>query len=348
MVWRFDYLAVIALLGFSPHLHASKDTADYYHSSPQRFIGKEVPIRVVSLAPVPDLTAMDPGFVWFEASTGKPNNEEGKILLRIPADRSAKVADRLNNGSPNGNQVRGVFYSRENGPILPGEISKRAPFYIQIGQKTVSSGPEDMETAAGSLILAPKESPQREIRPTATVKPVQPASVSGLPQERSQDLSPGPRAFLIQGKAGGPKEIKFAKTAVLQGEVWELTSEDGKLSLVSKAKVLAILPLPAIGAEPKAEEAREALAAFDAQVEKHPDAKEILLQAKATWNKTSATATATVAALPELEDVETAAGAEEPEPTSGYPAWFVWSTMALSLIVVFLAWAWSRPRSYLA
>lgn len=352
MTRRFQYLTIIAVLGFSPHLYASKDTADYYHSSPQRFIGKEVPIRVVSLAPVPDLTAMDPGFVWFEASTGKPNNEEGKILLRIPVDRSAKLAERLNNGSPNGNQIRGVFYSRENGPILPEEISKRAPYYLQIGQKPVLSNPEEMETAAGSLILAPKKSSEKGIGtpPAIIVKPSKAPPVPASPQVRPQDSSSGPQVFLLQGKAGQPKEVKRAETAVLQGEVWELTSEDGKLSLVSQAKVLAILPLPPAGSEPKEEESRKAVAAFDKQIGEHPDAKEALLQAKASWEKfsTAPLATAASAPLPELEDVETAAGVEESVAETGYPAWFRWGALSLTLALAFLAYLWSRPRSYLA
>ena len=71
---------------------AEKGTANFYQSAPHDYLGKEIRLRVVSLTPVPELTAADQGFVWMEASTGRPQKEEGKILLRIPSADSAKLA----------------------------------------------------------------------------------------------------------------------------------------------------------------------------------------------------------------------------------------------------------------
>ena len=340
-------LTLISIFLAGTNVQAAKDTADFYHSAPQKFLGKEVPLRVASASPAPELTAQDPGYVWFEASTGKPKSEEGKIFLRIPAERSARISDRLNNGSASGNQVRGVFYGRENGPILPGEISKRVPYFLQMGEGASSANPQDLETAAGSLILPPKEAQKKDAPSPVASQTTRPPSTPSPSQTGSLKKS-GPRAFLVEGKSGSAKELKSAKAATLQGDVWELTMEDGNLALLGKTKVLAVLPLPATDTLPTAEEVQQNLTAFDTTIEKYPDAKDLLLQAKAPWTKLAAPPAAVTASapLPELEDVETAAGVEEPLVESGYPAWFLGSAAAALLLLILLGWAWSRPRSY--
>ena len=75
---------------------AEKGTANFYQSAPHEYLGKEIRLRVASLTPVPDLTATYKGFVWMEAATGRPQKEGGRILLRIPAADSAKLAKTMN------------------------------------------------------------------------------------------------------------------------------------------------------------------------------------------------------------------------------------------------------------
>jgi len=60
---------------------AENGTADSCQRAPQEYLGKEIRLRVAAVTPVPDLTPMDSGFVWIEASTGRLQKEEGKILL---------------------------------------------------------------------------------------------------------------------------------------------------------------------------------------------------------------------------------------------------------------------------
>ena len=135
----------------------------------------------------------------------------------------------------------------------------------------------------------------------------------------------------------------------MEADFCEIIDADGKLSLVGKPLVAAILPLPKDGSTPTREEAEAALRLYAEKSQTIPEAAALLTQAKEAWEKFSTAPVATTAgvALPELEEVETAAGVEEPEPVTGYPAWFVWGAAAGVLSLIILGWIWSRPRSYL-
>jgi hypothetical protein len=55
---------------------AEKGTANFYQSAPQDYLGKEIRLRVASLTPVPEFTAVDTGYVWMEAVGVELGHEE--------------------------------------------------------------------------------------------------------------------------------------------------------------------------------------------------------------------------------------------------------------------------------
>ena len=330
-------------LGASTLSAAEKGTANFFQSSPQEYLGKEIRLRVASLTPVPELTAADQGYVWMEASTGRPKKEEGKILLRIPSADSAKLAKTMNLPSSSGRWLDGVFSGHDSGAVLPTAIKQKAPYYIQVisaaaQQETLA----DMETASGSLVLTPKP---KETKKQENALPVKTASTSATAKKEPE----GPWVVLFRSKSGEPLQQRTAKSVKMESDFCEIVDQDGKLSLLGRPLVAAILPLPKDGSIPTQQEAEAAVRLYAEKVQALPEAAPLLAEAKASWEKLSAGPAATTArvALPELEDVETAAGTEEPVAETGYPAWFGWSTAALTLVLIFLAWIWSRPRSYL-
>lgn len=331
-------------LTFSSSLGAAeKGTANFYQSAPQEYLGKEIRLRVAVVTPVPELTAADQGFVWMEAVTGRPAKEEGRILLRVPEADSAKLAKSMNLPSSSGRWLEGKFSGHDSGVVLPTKIKERAPFYVQVSSAaSPKDSPEDMETASGSFVLSPK--------PKETQKP-QHAAIAPDPVVRVAAPAPkepeGPQAVLIRSKAGEPLQLRTAKSVKMEADFCEIIEQNGKLSLVGKPLVAAVLPLPKDGSIPTREEAEAALRLYAAKTRNLPEAGVLLTEAKASWEKfASATSTASVSSpLPELEDVETAAGMEEPVSDSGYPGWFVWSAVFTAIFLVALGWIWSRPRS---
>jgi hypothetical protein len=328
------------------HCHAAeKGTANFYQSAPQEYLGKEIRLRVASLTPVPELTAADQGYVWMEASTGRPQKEEGKILLRVPSADSAKLAKIMNLPSSSGRWLEGIFAGHDSGAVLPSKIKERAPYYLQVSSvRAEKDAPEDMETASGSLVLTPKPKETAKVqKPLAGAAPA-----SSTPSPAKMDPE-GPKAVLLRSKPGEPLQLRTAKAVKMEADFCEIIDTDGKLSLVGKALVAAILPLPKDGAIPSREEAEAALRLYAEKSQTIPEAAALLTGPKASWERFSlapAAATASIA-LPVLEDVETAAGVEEPELATGYPVWFVWGAAVGTLVLISLGWIWSRPRSYL-
>ncbi len=337
---------VVILLGVSAALAQAteKGTANFYQSAPHEYLGKEIRLRVASLSPVPELTAADQGFVWMEAVTGRPNQEEGKILLRVPENDSAKLAKAMNLPSSSGRWLKGTFSGHESGAVLPSAITQKAPYYIQVVSEAAASdtgaGLAEVETASGSLMVTPKT---KESKKTETPSPVKTAVTPvSVPAKKESE---GPKAVLLRTKAGEPLQLRTAQSVKMQADCCEIIDQDGKLSLVGRALVVGVLPLPRDGTVPSKDEAASALRLYAEQSQKTPEAINLLTGAKASWEKLAGASVAKTAspALPELEDVETAAGFEEPE--SGYPLWFGWATGAGISLLIFLGWAWSRPRS---
>jgi len=337
------FLRALLLFCFSPLplMATEKGTADYYQSAPHEYLGKEIRLRVASLTPVPDLTAADKGFVWMEAATGRPQKEGGRILLRIPAADSAKLAKTMNLPSSSGRWLEGVFSGHDSGAVLPGVITQRAPYYLQVS--SAHKEPlEEVETASGSLVVAPKPKETQKAETPASAKTA--AAPAPAPARKDPE---GPKAVLFRTKAGEPLQLRTAKSVKMEADFCEIIDQDGKLSLVGRALVTAILPLPKDGTVPAPAEAESSLRLYAEQSQKNPEAAALLADARAAWEKLAAPPAAVTAsaAVPELEDVETAAGMEDPLVESGYPAWFRWSATGAFLLFILLGWVWSRPRS---
>jgi hypothetical protein len=201
-----------------------------------------------------------------------------------------------------------------------------------------------METASGSLVITPKP---KENAPTP--KPVVAPSPAPSAAAVAKKHPEGPQAVLLRSKTGEPLEVRTAKSVKVEADFCEIIDQDGKLSLVGKALVVAILPLPKDGSSPTREEAEAALRLYAEKTTQLTEAGPLLAEAKASWEKWAVAPAATTASapLPQLEDVETAAGVEKPLAETGYPGWFRWGALSLILALAFLAYLWSRPRSYL-
>ena len=336
MRWALFLALVTAEVFSSP---PESGTANFYQNSPHDYVGKKIRLRVSSVSPAPELTASDPGFVWMEAVTGHPKKEQGSIFLRIPAADSAKVAKRLNTPTSSGHWLVGLFFGHESGAVLSETVTKKAPFYVQVmgSAESGSAGhPEDLETSSGSLVVAPS---------AKTPKASTPSPENYTPPARPGEAIPQTsKLVLYYPKPGAALQVRAAQQLKAESDFYEIKDQAG-LTVIGRALVVAVLPLPEKDTTPAKDEVAAAMRLYAEQAQKTPEAVGLLHEAKASWEKlagVSATTTASLA-LPEMEDVETAAGSEEPE--SGYPLWFGWATGAGISLLIFLGWAWSRPRS---
>lgn len=285
-------------------------TANYYQTDPHSYLGKEVKLRVSELVPVPRFTVADPEFVWLEATTGYAKKEEGKIFLRVPKEQSALLSKMV--GGSAGRLVTGKFHNQENGAILPEAIAKEVPYYIQVGEKA-KSGQSDkslgsMETASGSLMVAPSTKSAGTSVPAPSVAPARPAKAVAVRPEVT-----GPCLVLCRSAQGRPIEARTAQTAVKKEGVWEVVGMDGKLALLGQGLVVGVLPL-ASEKDPVAPAGAEIALQKYAEMERRvPETVNLLAGEKERWEKLSKITVASTPSqeIPKLEDVDTAAGVEE-------------------------------------
>ena len=286
-------------------------TANYYQTDPHSYLGKEVKLRVSELVPVPRFTVADPEFVWLEATTGYAKKEEGKIFLRVPKEQSALLS-KMVGGSAGRRLVTGKFHNQENGAILPEAIAKEVPYYIQVGEKA-KSGQSDkslgsMETASGSLMVAPSTKSAGTSVPAPSVAPARPAKAVAV-----RPVLTGPCLVLCRSAQGRPIEARTAQTAVKKEGVWEVVGMDGKLALLGQGLVVGVLPL-ASEKDPVAPAGAEiALQKYTEMEKRIPETVNLLAGEKERWEKLSKITVASTPSqeIPKLEDVDTAAGVEE-------------------------------------
>ncbi|NDI16976.1 MAG: hypothetical protein EBY83_03265 [Verrucomicrobia bacterium] len=299
-----------AVMGLVCGSEAESLTANYYQTDPHSYLGKEVKLRVSELVPVPRFTVADPEFVWLEATTGHAKKEEGKIFLRVPKEQSALLS-KMVDGSP-GRLVTGKFHNQENGAILPEAIAKEVPYYIQVGEKA-KSGESDkslgsMETASGSLMVAPSTKSAGTSVPAPSVAPARPAKAVAVRPEVT-----GPCLVLCRSAQGRPIEARTAQTAVKKEGVWEVVGMDGKLALLGQGLVVGVLPL-ASEKDPVAPAGAEiALQKYTEMEKRVPETAVLLAGEKERWEKLSKITVASTPSqeIPQLEEVDTAAGVEE-------------------------------------
>ena len=302
------------VLGVMPTFGAEALTANYYQTDPQSHLGKEVRLRVSKLVPQSKFTVADPEFVWMEATTGSAKKEEGKIFLRVPKEQSALLSKMVDGLGKSGavKLVTGRFHNQENGAILPEAIAKEVPFYIQVGEKGKSENLEksigSMQTASGSLVVAPSARSAPSV-PSSTVAPARSTTaVAGRP------MVMGPCLVLCRPAMGQPMEVRIAKTAVNKEGVWEVVGMDGKLALLGRDLVEGILPIASEKDPASAEQAGMALEKYAEMEKRNPETVNLLAEEKGRWEKLSQLTVAAKGSpeIPALEDVDTAAGVEEP------------------------------------
>ncbi len=300
-------------------------------------------LRVVDVAPAPKFTAMDSEFAWMEATTGRPKKEEGKMFLRIPKEEAAKMAKLLGQPSSSGRLIDGQFYGRDSGPILPMGVSKEVPFYLQMGKASKNNGSangvEDMETASGSLIVAPKPRSSDSLATTpASATERHQGSETSAQRVASPAIPEGPKVVLFRAKPGDPIELRPAKSAQIKNGVCEVVGMDGKLALLGQRLLIGILPLPPENSPSSPEQIQAVLQAYADLEKKVPESATLLAESRAQWEKRSEKTVASASSLPTLEDVETAAGVEE--PVSHLREWLF--AGAALIVAGLLGWVWRR------
>jgi hypothetical protein len=332
------YSLVWLVLGVMPSRGAEALTANYYQMDPQSHLGKEVRLRVRKLVPQSKFTVVDPEFVWMEATTGSAKKEEGKIFLRVPKEQSAllsKMVDGVGKSGA-GKLVTGRFHNQENGAILPEAIAKEVPFYIQVGEKGKSKNSEkslgSMETASGSLVVAPPARSAPSV-PAATVAPARPKTAVA-----ARPMVMGPCFVLCRPAMGQPIEVRTAQTAANKEGVWEVVGMDGKLALLGRDLVEGILPIASEKDPASVEQAGSALEKYAEMEKRNPETVNLLAGEKGRWEKLSQLTVASTGSpkIPALEDVDTAAGVEE--PVANFSPWLY---AGLGVAGVFMGgWFW--------
>lgn len=333
---------VLLLAGVSAGSAAESFTADFYRADASRFLGKEIRLRVASVDPHDKLTELDPDFVWMQATTGRPKKEEGKIFLRVPRSEAEKLAKMVNQPSTSGRLIEGKFFDRSLGLVLRGAICQEAPDYLQTGRSAEmvkDAGGEG--PVSGSLVIAPKAktapvpaAPQLVAKP---LPPLTPPPVSLTKPSRKQWV-------VCRSKSGGNLELKLGQSVELKNGVYEVTGSDGKLSVLGEASVVGVVPFPEKADLVTAEEVQAALQRYAELENRDPSATALLAESKGAWQKMAAPAVATAAGkeLTQLDEVDRAAGVEE-------PAFTVWPWLLGGLggmaLFVWLGWAWLRRNS---
>jgi len=336
-----SFALFLACMGLSVGWAAENFTADYYQAETSRYLGKEIKLRVASVEANSQLSQLDPDFVWLQASTGRPKKEAGKIFLRVPKSEADKLAKMLNQPSTSGRWIEGKFYGKDMGPILPSVICQAAPFYLQTGRSTgMVENKEGEEPVSGSLVITPKAKPAlapAAVAPTVAAKPLPPLAPPPVGLTK-----PTKRQWVVcRLKSSGNLELRLGESVQLKDGVYEVTTQDGKLSVLGQSSVVDLLPYPDDSTAVTQEEAKAALRKYADLEKKEPGVIALLAESKGAWERLAASTVAATpsAGLPKLEEVETAAGVEE-------PAFSLWPWLAAGLaLFAWIGWIWFRRSS---
>ena len=135
--------------------------------------------------------------------------------------------------------------------------------------------------------------------------------------------------------------MRLGESVQLKDGVYEVKGVDGKLSVLGQASVMGVVPYPGDAGVVAVDEAKEALRQYAELEKREPGVTALLAESKGAWEKLATAAVAAVPSkgLPEMEEVETAAGVEE-------PVFHVWPWLAGGLAgLILLGWiGWVRFR----
>ena len=260
-------------------------SAERYYSSPQKFIGEKVKLRVFKIEPRPNLTAADLGYVWFQATTHRDGSEGAKIHLRVEQEEAEKFARNFQTESRTGRLVDGIFGSRSSSTDLSKEISTQVPFFLTIGERAEIRQATG-EVISGSLVVAPapKKAEKIETMPTA----------AGRVEEAKPAAFSGPKLILVRSGAVPSLQLREAAKVATKADVVEVLAQDGSLqSVIGKSSVVAVLPAPT--ADASQEKAAHAVQLYEQVMERHPESEPLLTEAHQKWKALAQRPTLTAA-----------------------------------------------------
>jgi len=247
-------------------------SAERYYSSPQKFIGEKVKVRIFKIEPQPKLTANDLGYVWFQAHTSREGAESSKIQVRVEQEEAEKFARNFQTENRTGRVVDGIFSSRSASTNLSLEIATQISFFLTVGPRA-ELGQETGETISGSLVVAPAA---KKIETVATA--------AGPAEEPKPAAFVGPKLILVRSGSVATLQLREAPKVEAKADVLEVLGHDGSLqTVIGKSSVLAVLPAPV--AEASREKAKKAVELYEEVMERHPEAETLLADAHRRWKE---------------------------------------------------------------
>ena len=255
-------------------------SAERYYSSPMKFVGEKVKVRVFKIEPRPNLTAADLGYVWFQATTDREGTEAFKIHVRVEQDEAEKFARNFQTDSRTGRLVDGIFGSRSSSTDLSREIATQVPYFLTIGDRAEIQQATG-QVISGSLVVAPSPKKAEKIEAVAT-------AAGPVEQPKTPTFS-GPKLILVRSGALASLQLREAASVQTKAEVLEVRAQDGSLqTVIGKSSVLAVLPAPT--PEASREKAAEAVELYEKVMEQHPEAEPLLAEAHRKWKEIAETA----------------------------------------------------------
>lgn len=250
-------------------------SAQRYYSTPMKFIGEKIKLRVFRIEPRPNLTAADLGHVWFQATTDREGSEASKIHLRVEHEEAERFVRNFQTENRAGRLVDGIFGSRSASSDLSPEIATQVPFFVVVGNRAEIRQATG-EIISGSLVVAP--SPKKPARAGAT-----PTAAGPAPEAKPAPFS-GPKLILVRSGALPSLHLREAAQVETKPDVLEVRADDGSLqSVIGKNSVVAILPAPV--AEVSQEKAVRAVAMYEEVLARYPEAEPLLAEAHKRWKE---------------------------------------------------------------
>ena len=250
-------------------------SAEKYYSSPMKFVGEKIKVRVFKIEPRPNLTAADLGYVWFQATTDRDGTEALKIHIRVEQEEAEKFARNFQTESRTGRLVDGIFGSRSSSTDLTKEIATQVPYFLTIGERAEIQQATG-EVISGSLVVTPTPKKAEKIETVATA--------AGPVEQPKPPTFSGPKLILVRSGALASLQLREAAKVESKAEVLEVRAQDGSLqTVIGKSSVLAVLPAPT--PEASREKAAEAVELYEKVMEQHPDSEPLLAEAHRRWKE---------------------------------------------------------------
>ena len=254
-------------------------SAEKYYSSPMKFVGEKIKVRVFKIEPRPNLTAADLGYVWFQATTDRDGTEALKIHIRVEQEEAQKFVRNFQTESRTGRLVDGIFGSRSSSTDLTKEIATQVPYFLTIGERAEIQQATG-EVISGSLVVTPTPKKAEKIETVATA--------AGPVEQPKPPTFSGPKLILVRSGALASLQLREAAKVESKAEVLEVRAQDGSLqTVIGKSSVLAVLPAPT--PEASREKAAEAVELYEKVMEQHPESEPLLAEAHRRWKQIAET-----------------------------------------------------------